>query len=148
MTRFASAGQDAAHHDPTEYLAGLHAALEQARDFRIHQLQELAAPDPIGRLANPRDPRRQVASAMRIAAAAALSDINAALDRVRHGRYGRCERCDTAIALERLQILPAVRLCMRCQHAKEHPRAHARVTAHAPQAACGAGDERLQPNRL
>jgi len=132
VTRFASAGRVAAPHDLTEHLPGLHAALEQARDFRIHQLEELAATDPAAGLAKPRDPRHQIVLAMRIAAAAALSDVNAALDRIVHGRYGTCERCDTAIPLERLQILPAVRLCMRCQHAKEHPRALSVVTVHAP----------------
>jgi RNA polymerase-binding transcription factor DksA len=34
---------------------------------------------------------------------------------MRSGRYGRCVHCEATIPLERLEILPAVALCMTCQ---------------------------------
>lgn len=35
------------------------------------------------------------------------------------GTYGRCVRCGAAVAVERLEILPAVALCMTCQRAED-----------------------------
>jgi DnaK suppressor protein len=102
----------------SDHLPELRSALEQQRQFRTDQLDELAA-----ELADPATaaevPRIQVAAAVRTAAAAALADIDAALQRIEHGCYGTCQQCDTAIPLERLEILPMSRLCMRCQHAAE-----------------------------
>jgi RNA polymerase-binding transcription factor DksA len=37
------------------------------------------------------------------------------------GHYGRCTHCDATIPLERLEILPAVALCMTCQRAEDLP---------------------------
>ena len=46
-----------------------------------------------------------------------LLDVDAALERLRHGRYGQCERCGGAISRARLEALPATRLCIRCADA-------------------------------
>jgi RNA polymerase-binding transcription factor DksA len=43
-----------------------------------------------------------------------LLEVDAALDRLRDGRYGRCERCGQPIGDARLEALPATRLCVRC----------------------------------
>lgn len=43
-----------------------------------------------------------------------LSEIDAALERVREGGYGRCENCGRAIGEERLDALPVTRYCIRC----------------------------------
>jgi RNA polymerase-binding protein DksA len=51
-----------------------------------------------------------------------LVDIQAALDRLQQGRYGRCERCGNAIGRQRLAAIPEARLCMGCSE----PRALAR----------------------
>jgi RNA polymerase-binding transcription factor DksA len=100
----------------SDHLPDLRSALEEQRQFRTDQLDELAA-----KLADPATaadlPRIQVAAAVRTAAAAALADLDAALQRIEHGGYGTCQQCNTAIPLERLEILPMSRLCMRCQHA-------------------------------
>jgi RNA polymerase-binding protein DksA len=58
-----------------------------------------------------------------------ITDINAALDRIVDGTYGRCIRCGGAIAIDRLAALPATALCVRCAGALE--RAHA-AAASAP----------------
>jgi DnaK suppressor protein len=44
-----------------------------------------------------------------------LSDeVAAALDRLTHGTYGTCERCNKGIVLERLDALPYARHCVAC----------------------------------
>ena len=115
MTRSTASVRTAAPHDITNHLSDLRAALDQQRRFRVEQLDELAADSRSTADA----PRTEVALAVRAAAAAALTEIDAALHRLEHGCYGVCEQCDAAIPLERLEILPMARLCMRCQHAEE-----------------------------
>ena len=44
-----------------------------------------------------------------------LRDVEQALDRMDAGTYGLCERCGQPIADERLEALPAARLCMNCK---------------------------------
>ena len=44
-----------------------------------------------------------------------LSQIEAALQRLESGLYGRCAACDRIIAAERLAILPATTHCISCQ---------------------------------
>lgn len=43
----------------------------------------------------------------------ALAEIEAARHRIEAGTYGRCEVCGEAISEERLDALPATRLCVR-----------------------------------
>lgn len=43
-----------------------------------------------------------------------LADVNAALDRIAQGVYGRCEACRRAISRERLDAVPHARHCIRC----------------------------------
>jgi DnaK suppressor protein len=43
-----------------------------------------------------------------------LDDVQAAIHRVEAGTYGKCERCGQDIAPERLEAVPAARLCFRC----------------------------------
>jgi DnaK suppressor protein len=51
-----------------------------------------------------------------------LRDVDHALDRMDAGTYGTCERCRQPIAEERLEALPAARLCIGC---KQRARARA-----------------------
>ena len=44
-----------------------------------------------------------------------LNDVEAALHRMDVGAYGFCESCRQPIGDERLEALPAARLCMRCK---------------------------------
>ena len=50
--------------------------------------------------------------------AAELQDIDAALQRVTAGTYGRCTGCGTDIPAPRLVAYPTAKRCMPCQ--KEH----------------------------
>jgi DnaK suppressor protein len=43
-----------------------------------------------------------------------IEALQEALTKVDEGSYGRCERCDTQIDPERLEILPAAALCVDC----------------------------------
>ncbi len=43
-----------------------------------------------------------------------VAEIEAALQRLDAGAYGRCERCQEAIAEERLEARPVARTCLRC----------------------------------
>ena len=101
--------------DIAHQLPALRAALLEQRRFRADQLGELRAEAPTDAA------REEVALTLRRAARVALADIDAALARMREGRYGRCVHCDTTIPLARLEILPAVALCMTCQR-PETPR--------------------------
>ncbi len=91
------------------HLPHLRAALEQQRQFRTEQLAGLAAaPRPASA------EHAEVDRALRGGAAAALADIEVALRDLAQGTYGRCRDCDTAISLERLEILPSSSLCADC----------------------------------
>lgn len=118
MTRLAQAVRS----ELTSHLPELRAALEEQRSFRVEQLAELATaatarPAPATDAAG--DP---ITVALRAGAEAALTDIEAALRRIEGGSYGTCRHCDTPIPLERLEILPMVERCTRCQHAHENRR--------------------------
>jgi RNA polymerase-binding transcription factor DksA len=43
-----------------------------------------------------------------------LAETDAALERIEHGSFGRCETCGKAIGRQRLLALPAARLCIEC----------------------------------
>lgn len=48
-----------------------------------------------------------------------LKQVNAALERLDAGTYGKCVRCGKDIAARRLEALPYVTLCIDCQAAVE-----------------------------
>jgi RNA polymerase-binding protein DksA len=54
---------------------------------------------------------------------AGLRDVDEALQRVEEGTFGRCQRCGAPIADERLEAMPAARLCL--EHQAEAEGAHA-----------------------
>jgi RNA polymerase-binding transcription factor DksA len=62
---------------------------------------------------------QRVQAALNARARARLSDLEDALRRVREGIYGRCERCGTDISLARLDAIPEVRMCLRCQQDRD-----------------------------
>jgi RNA polymerase-binding transcription factor DksA len=48
-------------------------------------------------------------------ASEAMADVEHALRTMDDGTYGTCERCGTAIAVERLEAIPQARHCVACQ---------------------------------
>ena len=118
MTPLVHAPQTMERRELAIHLSSLRADLEEQRRFRVHQIKQLgAASIEPGSVVD--EPHQQVNVALRAAAIALLADINAALVRIDRGCYGRCEQCDIDIPLERLQVLPMVKLCMRCQRSHQ-----------------------------
>ncbi len=50
---------------------------------------------------------------------AELADVEHALRRLEEGTYGTCEACGRPIASDRLEAIPAARLCLEDQEAAE-----------------------------
>lgn len=48
-----------------------------------------------------------------------LQEIEHAIDLIRDGRYGTCERCQKAIPVARLQALPFATTCIECRRRAE-----------------------------
>lgn len=44
-----------------------------------------------------------------------LRDVDAALERMRNGTYGKCESCGAEIPADRLDARPVASLCMECK---------------------------------
>jgi DnaK suppressor protein len=59
-----------------------------------------------------------------------LVRIDAALDRLNTGRYGRCVECEDDIAIQRLQALPFAVRCQACEGKREQTRDAAQRVAH------------------
>ncbi|MEW6006571.1 MAG: TraR/DksA C4-type zinc finger protein [bacterium] len=47
-----------------------------------------------------------------------IQEIDSAMLRIEDGTYGICEGCKKEIAIERLEIIPFTRLCIKCQKEK------------------------------
>lgn len=84
--------------------------LHDERRFRLEQLAVLEAEPPSGRR------HESVNQALRMAAAAILREIDAALARMDEGRYGLCVSCSQPLPAGRLDVLPMVALCMPCHY--------------------------------
>ena len=102
-------------------LHAIRAELDQQRRFRTEQLEELAV-DAAEAVAAADQNRLQVTRVLTLAAESALSEIDAALQRLVEGSYGICERCAEPIPWERLEVLPMTRLCTPCQYLAESGR--------------------------
>jgi DnaK suppressor protein len=58
---------------------------------------------------------RELASQRLEGLAGRVREIREALERIAGGAYGRCEQCEEPIGEKRLNAVPWVRLCVRCQ---------------------------------
>ncbi|MET9268524.1 TraR/DksA C4-type zinc finger protein [Kribbella sp. NPDC003557] len=58
----------------------------------------------------------EVRAVLEAGARRALAEIDAALLRLAGGVFGACEMCGEMISPHRLQALPTIRLCLRCEH--------------------------------
>jgi RNA polymerase-binding transcription factor DksA len=57
---------------------------------------------------------REQLSALLAAAQTEIATLDAALQRVANGTYGRCERCGGPIAAGRLSVRPGTTTCIDC----------------------------------
>jgi RNA polymerase-binding protein DksA len=48
-----------------------------------------------------------------------LKQIDAALTRIKQGKYGRCVKCGAAIPQDRLEAIPYALMCIKCKSAEE-----------------------------
>lgn len=53
-----------------------------------------------------------------------LRKIELAIQKIREGTYGLCERCGKSIPVARLQALPFTSLCVDCQRKRERREVH------------------------
>jgi DnaK suppressor protein len=44
-----------------------------------------------------------------------MNNINIALNKLKKGKYGYCERCQSLIDINRLKIIPEARYCIDCE---------------------------------
>lgn len=44
-----------------------------------------------------------------------LQDVILALEKIKKGKYGLCEKCQKSIAMDRLKVYPKARYCTKCQ---------------------------------
>jgi DnaK suppressor protein len=44
-----------------------------------------------------------------------LKDVNLALEKIKKGEYGICEKCGKEIDTERLKVMPEARICNQCK---------------------------------
>jgi DnaK suppressor protein len=121
-------------------LPAIRADLGQQRRFRSEQLEELAV-DAAEAMATADQNRRQITRVLTLAAEAALSKTDAALQRLEEGSYGICERCSEPIPWQRLEVLPMSRLCTPCQYLAESGRSNS-VHSGKPGPAASSGDRR------
>jgi DnaK suppressor protein len=49
----------------------------------------------------------------------ALREIATALEKLKEGTYGKCERCGKPIGVKRLEAMPSARLCVACKLREE-----------------------------
>jgi len=70
-----------------------------------------------------------------------LAQIDSALDKIRHDRYGRCEACDRPIAPLRLKALPYATECIACARRDERRGAAASRNSPINRIAAYTGDE-------
>jgi DnaK suppressor protein len=112
----------------TGHLKRVRAVLESQRDVlsrRLHSRNAIAVEntadtmDEVG-LAEERD----LATRILERDFADIRLVETALTRITTGTYGLCLRCDDAISLNRLRVMPHAAFCISCQEAAERDGAH------------------------
>ena len=88
----------------------VHEARQRLQQERNSRLTQLSAIEDGAALAH-----GDLATARTAAIRHVLTEITAAEDRLTGNTYGTCQGCKTHIPVERLEILPYVRYCVRCQ---------------------------------
>jgi RNA polymerase-binding transcription factor DksA len=107
-----------------DLVAGLEASLEagsaHVRELE-RQLAEVVAASRDSNADDEHDPEgatiafeRQQVVALLTAARTAREDLLRAIERVRDGTYGRCDRCGGPVGAARLQARPTARTCIAC----------------------------------
>src|SRR3954471_7118814 len=104
-------------------LATLRMKLLEQRAFRREQLSAIrrsAGPKHSG--SGDGSALAEVQDHLAVAARIVLADVEAALDRIATGHYGRCHRCRGAVEVQRLRICPQCVYCGECHRLRESGR--------------------------
>jgi RNA polymerase-binding transcription factor DksA len=91
------------------------ARLDEQRQLRLDLIAQYSQGQPCHRPRSVAD--REVIDAIVQGAESALTDINAALARMRDGTFGRCVQCACALPTEWLEVLPQLARCVACDRA-------------------------------
>ena len=87
-------------------------------ELRASAEQEAAHDATAGQLAGQTDADSAIERELALACAAnareTIGEVRDALDRLERGTYGSCQACGAAIPIERLEVIPHARLCVRC----------------------------------
>ena len=108
--------RDTTHLSPSEIMqlrVQLLRELEQQTEVLAEQSRQLDE-IPAG-AAGALEVERDVAEELLTRRRDAIEEITEALARIDANAYGRCEECQGAIPVERLEIIPYARLCVPCQ---------------------------------
>jgi DnaK suppressor protein len=104
-------------------LATLRMKLLEQRGFRREQLSAIrrsaGSTQPTGAEGSA---LAEVQDYLTVAARIVLADVEAALDRMATGHYGRCLRCRGPVEVQRLRICPQCVYCGECHRLRESGR--------------------------
>ena len=98
--------------------------LEQERKLILEEIKKNEAPVDFGsdidHFEEETDEAEEVSNQLAVAQdlKQRLDDVEVALEKIREGKYGICEKCGGEIEEEILDIDPESRLCKRCKLAK------------------------------
>ncbi len=114
---------------PKPHLAALEASMLERRQHLLSQVTRLED-DLAGLQRNAESERLERGQERALAGVLERLDehdrsevaaIDAALERLRQGRFGVCDGCGEAIPTARLQAVPTATLCRDCAQAREAP---------------------------
>ena len=99
--------------------ARLRGDVVQTADAALHGSNETtsASPDTADRASETAE--QDLALGLLGSAAGTLDKIEAALERIEDGSYGRCAECETTIPAARLEAIPYASCCVACAARKE-----------------------------
>jgi DnaK suppressor protein len=104
---------------PRQELATLRATLLEQRAFRREQLRTIRSSVPNEPIGADGSARAEVRDHLAVAARIVLADVEAALDRLDTGHYGRCVLCRRPVEVRRLRICPQTVYCAECHRVRE-----------------------------
>jgi DnaK suppressor protein len=109
-----------------QFIAQQQKKLEEEVQKIRQQIEKLKADDPFSdpdyasdNAAIDTDVREQeyhaINEAQKIELQRRLKQIESALDKIKKGRYGYCQKCGTDIAMARLELVPEALYCVDCE---------------------------------
>lgn len=123
MNHQSATADHAAHLTPQDLMA-LRDSLHEQQRFRKDQLRRLTAATTTGTgtgTGGAAAAQEEVQHTLAACARMVLADVEAALERLATGSYGRCHRCGLPIHADRLTIVPQARYCTGCHSTASTP---------------------------